>query len=113
LAVIAAGLHDVEATRKMGPLLQEGGSEKSRVFVVRNAVYAWNLQFSERFALGIRAWIEGNELPKEFEELHMTSEQPPPRNHRLRVNFWPQMSPNYSSEINTVLSRCIDSKVSM
>ncbi|KAH6953711.1 hypothetical protein BKA56DRAFT_504759 [Ilyonectria sp. MPI-CAGE-AT-0026] len=74
IAVIVASLHgDIEATRKMGPLLREGGSEESRVFVMRNAVYAWNLQFPELFALGIRAWIEGKELPKEFEELYITS----------------------------------------
>lgn len=75
IAVIAASLRDdIEATRKMGPLLREGGSEESGVFVVRNAVHAWNLRFPELFALGIRAWIEGKEFPKEFEELHMTSE---------------------------------------
>lgn len=67
-AVIAASLHDeVEATWTMGPLLREGGSEKSKVFVVRNAVHAWNLQFPGLFALGIRAWIEGKELPIGFE----------------------------------------------
>lgn len=69
-AVIAGSLQDdVEATREMGPLLREGGCSESQVFVVKNAVHAWNLQFPEVFALGIRAWIEGKELPKEYEEL--------------------------------------------
>ncbi|KAH6874450.1 Alpha/Beta hydrolase protein [Thelonectria olida] len=74
-AVIAASLHDdVEATRKMGPLLREGGSTESRVFVVMNALHAWNLQFPETFALGVRAWIEQKDLPKEFEELSAHTE---------------------------------------
>ncbi|KAK7427302.1 hypothetical protein QQZ08_006239 [Neonectria magnoliae] len=74
-AVIAGGLQDdVEATRKMGPLLQEGGNEESRVFVVKGAVHAWNLQFPETFALGIRAWIERRELPGEYEELRASGE---------------------------------------
>lgn len=69
-AVIAGSLQDdVEATREMGPLLRQGGCSESRVFVVKNALHAWNLQFPEVFALGIRAWIEGKELPKEYEEL--------------------------------------------
>ncbi|KPM40492.1 hypothetical protein AK830_g6064 [Neonectria ditissima] len=74
-AVIAAGLQDdVEATRKMGPLLRDGGSEESKVFVVAGAVHAWNLQFPETFALGIRAWIGKQEMPREYEELRASNE---------------------------------------
>ncbi|CAM1506293.1 Fc.00g059340.m01.CDS01 [Cosmosporella sp. VM-42] len=72
VAVVAGSLQDdVEATRRMGPLLRDGGSEESRVFMVKNAVHAWNLQFPELFANGIRAWIEKRDLLVEFEELRM------------------------------------------
>jgi hypothetical protein len=40
IVVTAASLHDdIEATRKMGPLLGEGGSEESKVFMVRGEKY--------------------------------------------------------------------------
>ncbi|KAK3389804.1 Alpha/Beta hydrolase protein [Podospora didyma] len=70
-AVVAGGKQDdVEATRMMGPLLRgEGGSERSKAFVVRKAVHAWDLQFPELFAAGLRAWIEGGDMPGAFEEL--------------------------------------------
>ncbi|KAH7175385.1 Alpha/Beta hydrolase protein [Dactylonectria macrodidyma] len=69
-AVIAGGLQDdVEATREMGPLLRQGGNNESQVFVVKGAVHAWSLQFPEVFALGIKAWVEGKDLPAEYEEL--------------------------------------------
>jgi hypothetical protein len=37
--------------------------------VVKGAVHAWNLQMPEVFAEGVRAWVEGRELPGEFEIL--------------------------------------------
>jgi pimeloyl-ACP methyl ester carboxylesterase len=69
--VVAGSLHDqVGPTRKMGPLLREGGGDtRSKAVVVENAVHAWNLQFPELFASGVRAWVEGKELPEEFKEL--------------------------------------------
>jgi hypothetical protein len=60
---------DVQATRRAGQIIKEK-CLGSRAFVVRNAVHAWDLQFPELFAQGVRAWVENvKELPKEFEEL--------------------------------------------
>lgn len=47
------------------------GNELSRACVVKDAMHAWDLQFPELFARGVRAWIEGSELPKEFEGLSL------------------------------------------
>lgn len=72
LCVAAGKQDDVEATRRVGEVWRrEGIAERlgSRAVVVRGAVHAWNLQFPELFAQGVRAWIEGTELPKEFESL--------------------------------------------
>jgi len=85
ILVVAAGKQDdVEAAREMGRVWREddhlareerGGTRtrtrtKSKAAVVRGAVHAWNLQFPEVFAEGIKAWVEGREeLPVEYEEL--------------------------------------------
>ncbi|EAQ82873.1 hypothetical protein CHGG_11049 [Chaetomium globosum CBS 148.51] len=37
--------------------------------VLREAEHAWDLQFPELFAQGVAAWVEGGELPKEFERV--------------------------------------------
>ncbi|KAK1829710.1 Dihydrolipoyllysine-residue acetyltransferase component of acetoin cleaving system [Podospora conica] len=63
---------DVQATRKIGECWREEGVTErmgSRAVVVRGAVHAWNLQMPELFAEGITAWVEGKELPAEFEAL--------------------------------------------
>ena len=72
LCVAAGKQDDVAATRQVGEVWKdEGITERlgSRAVVVRKAVHAWDLQFPELFARGIRAWVEDRELPWEFEEL--------------------------------------------
>ncbi|TLD21768.1 Alpha/Beta hydrolase protein [Venturia nashicola] len=67
VALIAGGRRDnVEGTREAGRVLRRLGG---RAFVVREAVHLWDLQFPELFAAGVRAWVEGRELPGEFEVL--------------------------------------------
>lgn len=67
---VAAEVHDdIKATRKMGQTLRQGGSAESRAVVIKKAVHSWDLQFPELFAAGIRAWINGADLPKEYEIL--------------------------------------------
>jgi pimeloyl-ACP methyl ester carboxylesterase len=69
LTVAGGKQDDVEATRKMGYALRKGGSAESRAAVVKNAVHAWDLQFPELFAEGIKAWINGEDLPQEYQIL--------------------------------------------
>ncbi|KAM7196784.1 Dihydrolipoyllysine-residue acetyltransferase component of acetoin cleaving system [Rhypophila sp. PSN 637] len=45
------------------------GPERNRVVVIKEAVHAWDLQFPELFATGVEAWVKGDELPVEFEDL--------------------------------------------
>ena len=40
-----------------------------KAFVVRDAVHLWDLQLPELFARGVRAWVDGSEMPTEFEVL--------------------------------------------
>ncbi|QDS75046.1 hypothetical protein FKW77_006273 [Venturia effusa] len=69
VAIVAgARRDDVEGTREAGRVLRRV-NEESRAFVVREAVHLWDLQFPELFAEGVRAWVEGREMPKEFEVL--------------------------------------------
>ncbi|KXX83041.1 Dihydrolipoyllysine-residue acetyltransferase component of acetoin cleaving system [Madurella mycetomatis] len=72
LCVAAGKQDDVNATREVGQVWKgEGITERlgSKAAVVREAVHAWDLQFPELFAEGVKAWIEGRQLPQEFESL--------------------------------------------
>ncbi|KAI1136448.1 alpha/beta-hydrolase [Hypoxylon sp. FL0543] len=72
ILVVGGKQDNVEGTREMGQLLQSMGStdgKQSRAFVVRDAIHAWNLQFPQLFARGIRACIENTPLPQAFEPL--------------------------------------------
>lgn len=69
LSVAGGEQDDVEATRRMGRVWRELGREGCVAAVVKGAVHAWNLQMPEVFAEGVRAWVEGRELPGEFELL--------------------------------------------
>ncbi|KAI1412815.1 alpha/beta-hydrolase [Hypoxylon sp. FL1857] len=73
VALVTGGKQDnVEGTREMGQLLQLMGSnegKQSRAFIVRDAIHAWNLQYPQLFARGVRAWIEKTPLPQAFEPL--------------------------------------------
>ncbi|MCJ1393948.1 hypothetical protein MMC18_006825 [Xylographa bjoerkii] len=69
IAIVAGGKKDsVEQTREAGKVLANTNPE-CKAFVVRDAVHLWDLQLPELFAQGIRAWVEGSEMPKEFELL--------------------------------------------
>ncbi len=68
---VAGGKQDnVDVTRRMGIALREGDPQSGcKAFVVRKAIHAWDMQFPELFAEGIKCWIEGEKMPEEFEEL--------------------------------------------
>jgi pimeloyl-ACP methyl ester carboxylesterase len=69
VAIVAGSKHDsVEETRKAGRVIGTKNAE-CKAFVVRDAVHLWDLQLPELFAQGVRAWVEGNDMPKEFEVL--------------------------------------------
>jgi pimeloyl-ACP methyl ester carboxylesterase len=69
IAIVAGGKGDsVEDTREAGRVLRERNPE-CRAFVVRDAMHWWSLQKPELFAQGVKEWIEGKEMPKEFESL--------------------------------------------
>ena len=69
IALIAGGKGDnVEDTTQAGKLLREGNPE-CNAFVVKEAIHWWSLQLPEVFAGGVRAWIEGTEMPKEYAPL--------------------------------------------
>jgi pimeloyl-ACP methyl ester carboxylesterase len=71
---IAGGKQDnVDMTQQMGRAFQISSGRKdkggSKAVVVRKAIHAWDDQFPELFASGIKAWVAGSDLPIEFEEL--------------------------------------------
>lgn len=69
IAIVAGGKRDsVEETREAGKVLANTNPE-CKALVVRDAVHLWDLQLPELFAQGVRAWVEGREMPKEFEVL--------------------------------------------
>ena len=71
--VIAGGKVDqVEAVKEMATVLREGGKKRgiqNEGAVVRDAYHPWHLQLPVLFAAGIEAWVQGKDLPKEFEIL--------------------------------------------
>ncbi|KAJ3544757.1 hypothetical protein NM208_g2891 [Fusarium decemcellulare] len=76
MLVVAGGKQDdVGATAMVGEALRNRGIDGcqskrfSRAVAVKEALHAWNLQYPELFAYGIRAWIEGTDLPQEFEDI--------------------------------------------
>ncbi|KAF4982847.1 hypothetical protein FDECE_17430 [Fusarium decemcellulare] len=75
LAVAGGRQDDVEATAMVGEALRSRGikdyqsKDFSKAVVVKGALHAWNIQYPELFARGIRAWIEGADLPHEFEDI--------------------------------------------
>lgn len=69
IAIVAGGRRDdVGQTGEAGKVLART-NEDCKGFVVRDAVHLWDLQLPELFAQGVRAWVEGSEMPKEFELL--------------------------------------------
>lgn len=72
IGLVAAGKQDdVEGTRDTVRIYKGdtnfGEGLKSRAFVVRDTIHAWNLENPYLFAKGIHAWIEGWPMPPEFE----------------------------------------------
>ena len=69
IAIVAGGKRDsVGDTREAGRVLSSKNPE-CKAFVVRDAVHLWDLQLPELFARGVRAWVDGSEMPTEFEVL--------------------------------------------
>ena len=69
IAIVAGGKRDsVGDTREAGRVLSSK-NPKCKAFVVRDAVHLWDLQLPELFARGVRAWVDGSEMPNEFEVL--------------------------------------------
>lgn len=69
IAIIAGGKQDnVENTMEAGKLLRSKNPE-CNAFVVRKAIHWWSLQLPEAFAQGVRAWVEGSEMPEVYERL--------------------------------------------
>lgn len=67
--VVAGGKQDSLDGTKAYDLEVRKGNAQSKAVVIRNAAHAWNVQFPELFARGIRAWIAGEDLPSEFDDL--------------------------------------------
>lgn len=65
LTVAAGRQDDIDSTTKMGLVLKDK-NPKSKAVVVKGAMHAWDLQFPELFANGVKAWIEDTPLPAEF-----------------------------------------------
>lgn len=69
IAIIAGGKQDnVQDTKEVGRLLR-GGNPECDAFVVRDAIHWWSIQLPEVFAMGVRAWIEGGDMPSVYEPL--------------------------------------------
>ncbi|KAF2417705.1 alpha/beta-hydrolase [Tothia fuscella] len=69
IAIVAGGKQDsVDGTREAGRVLK-GQNPACRAFVVRRANHWWDVQFPELFAQGVRAWVDGREMPEEYEVL--------------------------------------------
>jgi pimeloyl-ACP methyl ester carboxylesterase len=69
IAIIAGGKQDsVESTLEVGKVLRRQNPACS-AFVVREAIHWWSLQMPEVFAQGVRAWVEGSEMPKAYIKL--------------------------------------------
>jgi pimeloyl-ACP methyl ester carboxylesterase len=70
IAIVAGEkLDGIEETREAGKVLGSSNPE-CKAYVVRDAIHLWDLQFPELFAQGVRAWVDGSEMPKEFEVLN-------------------------------------------
>lgn len=72
ICMLAGGKQDdVEGVRDCAMLFASdmnfGEGLKSRGYIVREAIHAWNLQLPYVFAKGIQAWVEDWPLPPEFE----------------------------------------------
>ena len=69
IAIVAGAKRDnVKDAKEAGVVLSRKNQE-CKAFVVREAVHLWDLQLPELFAQGVRAWIEKEKMPKDFEVL--------------------------------------------
>ena len=68
LLVASSVLDNVDATRKMGKILQDN-NPKSRASSVQGHVHNWNWRFPELFAKTITAMVNETDLPDGLEEL--------------------------------------------
>lgn len=69
IAIIAGGKQDsFKSTIEVGKVLRRQNPACS-AFVVREAIHWWSLQMPEVFVEGVRAWVEGSEMPDIYEPL--------------------------------------------
>ncbi|KAL1854308.1 hypothetical protein Plec18170_005072 [Paecilomyces lecythidis] len=69
IAIVAGGKQDnVANTTAAGKVLRCKNPD-CNAFVVRKAIHWWSLQLPEVFAQGVRAWVEGSEMPDVYEPL--------------------------------------------
>ncbi|KAI5863621.1 alpha/beta-hydrolase [Durotheca rogersii] len=72
IALVASRHEKVEHIQEMARVLGALGSDqgqKTRAFLVKDAIQAWNLQNPQLFARGIRAWAEKMPMPMDYEPL--------------------------------------------
>jgi len=69
VAIIAGGKGDNVGDTVMAGKVLRSKNPECNAFVVREAIHWWSLQFPEVFAQGVRAWVEGNQMPKVYEPL--------------------------------------------
>jgi pimeloyl-ACP methyl ester carboxylesterase len=63
---------DFDGAKEMALAFRNEGREdgkKSTAVLIKGAIHAWNLQFPEFFAEGIKAWVEKKPLPQDFVNL--------------------------------------------
>jgi pimeloyl-ACP methyl ester carboxylesterase len=65
---VAGGRQDnLAVTRRVGEALSR--ADGCKAYVVGKAIHAWDWQFPDLFAEGIRVWAEGGNMPLDYEEL--------------------------------------------
>ncbi|KAH8664652.1 Alpha/Beta hydrolase protein [Xylariales sp. PMI_506] len=73
VCVIAGGKMDqVDRVKSMGLAIRDGGGKKglvNRVIIIRDGYHPWHFQFPGLFIAGVKAWVEGEELPHGYEDL--------------------------------------------
>ncbi|GAD99802.1 hypothetical protein PVAR5_8529 [Paecilomyces variotii No. 5] len=69
IALIAGGKGDNVADATAAGRVLRSNNPECDAFVVRDAIHWWSLQLPEVFAQGVRAWVEGREMPGVYEPL--------------------------------------------
>ncbi|KAF3762192.1 alpha/beta-hydrolase [Cryphonectria parasitica EP155] len=59
----------IQAANTLRAHSKGGPGSECRVFLVRDAIHAWNLSLPKTFAGGIQAWLRYQQMPDEFERI--------------------------------------------